>query len=63
VRPRSGDIPAYRVCAQRARTIGDVATELDLGLLDAAMALARLEHAGWLAQVDGWFEVVGSPLR
>jgi DNA processing protein len=63
VRPRAGDIPVYRVCAQQARTIGDVAIELEIGLLDAAMALARLEHAGWLAQVDGWFEVVGSPLR
>lgn len=63
VRPRAGDVPAYRVCAQQARTIGDVATQLGIGLLDAAMSLARLEHAGWLAQVDGWFEVVGSPLR
>jgi DNA processing protein len=63
LRPRSDDVPVYRVCAHRARTVGDVATELDIPMLQAAMSLARLEQSGWLVQVDGWFESVGSPLR
>jgi predicted Rossmann fold nucleotide-binding protein DprA/Smf involved in DNA uptake len=63
VRPRPDDVPAYRLCADRARTVGDVATQLDAPMLQAAMSLARLEQSGWLVQVDGWFEAVGSPLR
>ncbi|MBI5089795.1 MAG: DNA-protecting protein DprA [Actinobacteria bacterium] len=62
-RPRSGDVPAYRVCAERARTVGDVAELLDAPVLEVAMMLARLEQSGWLVQVDGWFEAAGSPLR
>lgn len=63
LRPRPADLPTYRLCADRARTVGDVASTLDVAMLDAAMALARLEQSGWVIQVDGWFEVVGSPLR
>jgi DNA processing protein len=63
LRPRPDDVPAYRLCVERARTVGDVALNLDAPILEAAMALARLEQSGWLMQVDGWFEVVGSPLR
>jgi DNA processing protein len=61
VPPRPSDVTAYRVCAARASTLGDVADALGLDVLDAAMSLARLEQGGWLAQVDGWFEAVGSP--
>jgi DNA processing protein len=63
LRPRPGDVPAYQLCANRARTVGDAATQLDVPLLEAAMMLARLEQSGWLVQVDGWFEATGSPLR
>jgi DNA processing protein len=63
LRPRQGDMPAYRLCAERARTIGDVAAQLQLPMLEVAMTLARLEQSGWLVCVDGWFEVMGSPLR
>jgi DNA processing protein len=62
VRPRPDDLPAYRVCAVRASTVGDVADALGHPLIEVAMSLARLEQGGWLAHVDGWFEVVGSPL-
>jgi hypothetical protein len=31
-------------------------------LPDAALALARLEAAGWLSRVGGWFERLGAPL-
>ena len=46
-----------------ARTIDGVALLAGLSLVDAAMRLARLELAGWVAQADGWFECVGAPLR
>jgi DNA processing protein len=62
-RPRPGDVPAYRLCAARARTVGEVAGHLQVSILDAAMMLARLEQSGWLGHVDGWFEATGSPLR
>ncbi len=62
VRPRSSDVPAYRVCSVKASTVGEVAEALGAPVLEVAMSLARLEQAGWLAHVDGWFEVVGSPL-
>jgi DNA processing protein len=62
-RPRPADVPAYRLCAERARTVGEVAAALGAPLIEAAMMLARLEQSGWLLQVDGWFEVAGSPLR
>jgi len=61
VRPRPTDVAAYRVCAVKASTVGDVAEAIGCPLIEAAMAVARLEQGGWLAHVDGWFEVVGSP--
>jgi DNA processing protein len=60
VRPRASDMAAYRVCSVKASTVGEVAEALGHSVLEAAMSLARLEQSGWLAQVDGWFEVVGS---
>ena len=62
-RPRSADISVYRLLHGEPRTIDGVALALGLSLVDAAMCLARLEAAGWLAQADGWFECVGSTLR
>ena len=62
-RPRSADIPVYRLLKEDPRTVDGVALALGLGLVEAAMSLARLEAAGWVAQGDGWFECVGSPLR
>lgn len=62
-RPRPDDVPAYRVLQREPRTLDGVALALGAGLIEAAMALARLEAAGWIAQVDGWFECVGSPLK
>lgn len=61
VPPRPGDLAAYRVLTRRAGTVGEVAEAVDVPLVEAAMSLARLEQQGWIAQVDGWFEAVGSP--
>ena len=62
-RPRGDDIAVYRVLFNEPRTIDGVALVLGLSLVQAAMSLARLECAGWIAEADGWFECVGSPLR
>ncbi len=62
-RPRGDDIAVYRALYTDPRTIDGVALALGLSLVEAAMALARLESAGWIAEADGWFECVGSPLR
>ena len=61
-RPRGDDIPIYRELQREPRTIDGVALALGHGLVEVAMGLARLESAGWVAQADGWFECVGSPL-
>jgi len=62
-RPRGEDIVVYRELSHEPRTIDGVALALGLSLVEAAMSLARLESAGWIAAADGWFECVGSPLR
>jgi DNA processing protein len=61
-RPRPEDLVVYRVVADEPRTIDGVLLATGLSLAEAAMCLGRLEAAGWLAEADGWFEVVGSPL-
>ncbi len=60
-RPRADDRVVLQACAEQPRTIGEVARVVDRPLLDVAMALARLEQSGWLHQVDGWYEALGSP--
>lgn len=62
-RPSRTDRAVYELCADRPRTIDALASSSGRSLIDVAMAIARLEHAGWVAQADGWFQAVGSPLR
>jgi DNA processing protein len=62
-RPRGADLSVYETCAGEPRTIDGLALACSLSLVDAAMAVARLEQGGWIQQSDGWFEAVGSPLR
>lgn len=59
--PRSGDLATLRACRCEPLTIGEVASRTGSDLLTAAMSLARLEQAGWLVQVDGWYEAASSP--
>lgn len=59
-RPRGADLIVYETCACDPRTIDGLALACSLSLVDAAMSVARLEHAGWIQQLDGWFEAVGS---
>jgi DNA processing protein len=62
-RPRGTDLTVYETCAGEPRTIDGLVLACSLSLVEAAMAVARLEHGGWIRQSDGWFEAVGSPLR
>lgn len=62
-RPAGADLDVYETCAGEPRTIDGLALACSLSLVDTAMAVARLELAGWIQQSDGWFEAVGAPLR
>jgi DNA processing protein len=61
-RPVGVDLHVYRSCSSEPRTIDGLALACSLSLVDTAMAVARLEQAGWIQQSDGWFEAAGSPL-
>jgi DNA processing protein len=62
-RPAVDDQVVYQVLRDEPRTLDGVVLLTGLGYPDAAMRLVRLESAGWIAQADGWYECVGSPLR
>ena len=57
---RGVDRAVVEQCREDPRTLDEVAAALDLTLCEAAMTLARLERAGWLREVGGWFEAVWS---
>jgi DNA processing protein len=61
-RPTPADVVVYRALQHRPLTLDGVADGVGLPLVDAAMSLARLSAAGWVAGADGWFECIGSPL-
>ena len=47
-------------CVQRDPCpLDTVVAALRVPLLDAAMAVARLERTGWVREAGGWFEAVG----
>ncbi len=62
-RPRPDDVAVYRACSTEPRTIDGITLLTGADFVGAAMALARLEQAGWIADVDGWYQAVGAPLR
>lgn len=62
-RPCGVDLTVYEMCAGQPRTIDGLVLACSVSLADAALAVARLEQGGWIRQLDGWFETVGSPLR
>jgi len=57
-RPTGGDAELVDACRREPKTLEQMAAERDAPLADVAMAVARLEHAGWLRETAGWFEVV-----
>jgi DNA processing protein len=62
-RPDGAELTVYESCSGQPRTIDGLALSCSLSLPEVALAVARLEQTGWIQQMDGWFEAVGSPLR
>lgn len=56
--PRGLEADVLARCRQDPCTVEDVVVALDVALPEAAMAVARLERAGWLREAGGWFEAV-----
>jgi DNA processing protein len=62
-RPTGSDLVVYRLLGAEPRTLDALVLLSGLALGEAAMSLARLTAEGWVAEADGWFERVGTPLR
>jgi DNA processing protein len=59
----TGDRAAVlRACEVQPSTLDMLATAAHLDLIDAALAVARLERDGWVVEVGGWFEATSSHL-
>ncbi len=58
--PRGVESDVLAACRTDPRTLDDLVVTLGLPMHEAAMALARLERAGWLHESGGWFEAVVS---
>ena len=59
-RPRGDDAAIVELCRSEPRDVEAVAAVLDCSVVEAALALARLERSGWLCETGGWFEVLDS---
>jgi DNA processing protein len=57
-RPRGVDAEVLERCRRDPCTLDEVVVDVGVSIGDAAMALARLERAGWLREAGGWFEPV-----
>jgi DNA processing protein len=64
-RPRPDDLQAavLALCVDRPCTLDMLVEALDVPIATAALAAARLERNGWLAEAGGWFEPAGSRLQ
>jgi DNA processing protein len=60
-RPSGVEADVLERCRHEPCTLDDITSALALPIGTAAMALARLERSGWIAEAQGWFEVVGPP--
>jgi DNA processing protein len=56
--PTGREAAVLRTCSNGVHSVETVAEAHHLSLAEAAMALARLERSGWLAEAGGWFEMV-----
>lgn len=56
--PSADDRRLIDVCRSAPQTLETMATCSGRSLVDTAMAVARLEHAGWLRETAGWFETI-----
>lgn len=57
-RPTGDEALVLELCRARAQSVESIAMHEAWDLARAAMGLARLERAGWLAEAGGWFEPV-----
>jgi DNA processing protein len=57
-RPTGSGVAVLASCRGAPRTLEDLAAATGESLVDVALAVARLEHAGWLRETGGWFEAV-----
>jgi DNA processing protein len=57
-RPRGIDAEVLERCRRDPCTLDEIVVDVRLTISDAAMALARLERAGWVREAGGWFEPV-----
>lgn len=61
-RPAVGQMEAAILerCRIRPQTLDDLCRGLAITVSTAALAVARLERDGWVAETGGWFEVLGA---
>jgi DNA processing protein len=52
------DAALVAACRTEPRTLEQLAVLGPSSLVEAALAIARLEHAGWLRETAGWFEAI-----
>ena len=64
-RPRPDELQqaVLDACSAEPANLDMIVTATGLPIADAALAAARLEQAGWLAEAGGWFEPTASRLR
>ncbi|HSL74491.1 MAG TPA: DNA-processing protein DprA [Ilumatobacteraceae bacterium] len=56
--PRSDDRAFVDACRERPRSLEELAEQFPRPLTEVALAVARLEHDGWLRETAGWFEAI-----
>jgi DNA processing protein len=56
--PSAADRHAIDACRLEPQTLEALSKCLGRSLVDTALAVARLEHAGWLRETAGWFEAI-----
>jgi DNA processing protein len=57
-RPDADGLVFVSACRTAARSIEELAVESGRSVVDVALSVARLEHAGWLRETGGWFEAI-----
>jgi len=56
--PSADDRPLIDACRSAPQTLETLSPRCGRTLVETAMAVARLEHAGWLRETAGWFETI-----
>ena len=56
--PTAADRRLIDACRTEPRTLEALSTQVSGTLVDVALAVARLERAGWVRETAGWFEAI-----